>query len=107
MICQCVGLALKVLHDALTSRLCIIGNVLEVLPQAEVPAKGNLEQICKMGITNYQDLTSLTPEFKGIQHKLVELWLLMLTLRAGEGKIVQPKPSRRGPGTTQGWQVFV
>lgn len=53
MICQWVGLALELLHDPLALRLSVMGNMPEVPLQAEVPAKGILDQICKVGITNH------------------------------------------------------
>lgn len=78
------------LQDALTSRLCITGDMPEVPPQVEVPVKAILDQICKMGITNHQDLTALSWSLKGFGTNFLsyELWLLMPASRAGEWEVV-------------------
>lgn len=77
MMCQWIGLALEVLHDAVTSKLCIMGNTSVIPPQVKVSEKGIWDQFCKMDTTNQQDQTALTHSLKGLCMNLwsCELWL--------------------------------
>lgn len=113
IICLWVGLALEVFHDALTSKLCVMGNAPVVPPPIKVPEEGILDQICKMGTTNQQDQTALAQSSKGLCTNLLSCkpWLWMLAsgwpLEQGRGRWGgQPKPSGKSSGTTWGWQVL-
>jgi len=76
-----------------------------------VPAKGGLDQICKMGIANHQDQTALTQSLKGLCTNLLSCgcwcWLQAgLENRAGEGGKGSLSRRERVQASLHGWQVL-